>query len=393
MVLVKESKKIYGKMGGKYNHTDHCWTFESGSKIYLSYLNNSADIDKYLGAEFQFVGFDELKTFSQEEYLGLMRRIRGTDKRIKRYIRGTSNPYADWIYYRYHQWLAHNHTECVEKLEQCIKSGEHGNGLYCSHCPTSGKVMDVEGIVTQVIMGSWLENKHSVDGTPEYEHILKSGSRIDVSYYYYNDWTVKPSAGLYFKRQDLKFVDIPPQDCKSFRGWDLAFSLTGDYTVGVRIGIKDGIYYVEDMQRERVNDAQKLEQLILTTAEMDGKACHITLPKEPAGAGGYQMNSLSKVLAGYQFSLRSEKVKTDAHTTAKEAKALAFASQVTAGNVRIVRDKPGHRWNKEFIEELEQFPEGRYDDIVDAVCGAFNASIGEVYLKYKTIGNIRPRMF
>jgi predicted phage terminase large subunit-like protein len=392
MILVKETSKIYPLKGGILNKTDWVWTFPSGAKIYLSYLRNAADIDVYLGSEFQFIGFDELKTFQEEDYLGLMKRLRGTDKTIKRKIRGTSNPHADWIFYRYHQWLAHDHTSCVDALEKCYKAGTHNHG--CQHCPESGKVRNVDGIITQVIMGSWWENRHSVEATPEYEHTLKSGSRLETAYYYYNDWTIRAAAGTYFKRGSFQYVDAAPTDCKWFRGWDLAFSLTGDYTVGVLIGIKNGLYYVCDMVRDRINESNKLEEMIINTASWDGQTTHISLPKEPAGAGGYQMNALSKLLAGYQFSLRSEKIKTDIHTTAKEAKALAFAAQVAAGNVKIVRDTPGHRWNNDFIGELEEFPMGRHDDITDAVCGAFNASIGQVYLKYRGFGiNVRPRLF
>lgn len=45
-----------------------------------------------------------------------------------------------------------------------------------------------------------------------------------------------------------------------------------------------------------------------------------------------------------------------------------FVAQAEAGNVRVVRG----RWNGEYIEEMTTFPNGAFDDQVDATSGAFN---------------------
>lgn len=376
-VLKEESDKLYPHLGGVYNHTAKTWTFPSGAKIMFSYLQENKHLTKHLGAEYQFVGFDELVTFQEDQFTGLMKRLRTSSKaNIPRQIRATSNPYCDWVFYRYFHWLNHPHKECIEKQEISGKP----------ECPYSGKTYEINGVATQVIMGTVQDNAALIRGTPEYIATLKSGNPLQVAYYYYNDWTIRPAAGTYFKREKFEFIDAAPADAKRIRGWDLAATLGGgDATVGIRLAYKNGIYYVEDMIRERL-DSAGVKDLILSTAELDGKSCQISLPREVAGAGKFLQAEYSKVLNGFVFSFRPE-------TGDKETKAMNVSAQVMAGgsgaqgNVKIVRGP----WNYDFIQELEEFPDGRHDDIVDAFAGAYNSTIGQVYLSYKRYGNIRPR--
>jgi len=52
----------------------------------------------------------------------------------------------------------------------------------------------------------------------------------------------------------------------------------------------------------------------------------------------------------------------------KEVRARPFASQSQAGNVKVIRGG----WNEDFFKELESFPDGSHDDIVDAASDAFD---------------------
>lgn len=386
-VLIEESKKLYPHLGATYNHRMNCWIFPSGAKVYFSYMEKNDDIQRHLGAEYQFIGFDELVTFDEEHFTGLMKRLRSSKTDIPRVIRATSNPYADWVFYRYFHWLNHPHKECVEMQETTGKPS----------CPYSGKIYEINGINTQVIMGTVHDNIHLMQATPEYIGTLKSGSPIEVAYYYYNDWTIRPAAGLYFKRGWFEFTDVPPADCKIIRAWDLAATLgKGDYTAGVLLGYKNGMYWVIDVVKDRL-DPHGVQKLIKSTAELDrekyGHSYKISLPKEVAAAGKEVQQNYAKLLQGFNLEFRSERLPNSAdgkvtNTTAKENKAMALSAQCQAGNVKIIRAA----WNYDFILELEEFPKGRHDDQVDAFAGAFNASIGQVYIGYKAYGNIRPRV-
>ena len=68
-----------------------------------------------------------------------------------------------------------------------------------------------------------------------------------------------------------------------------------------------------------------------------------------------------KKLAGYP--VKSERV-----TGSKILRATPFATQWQNGNVDVVAGE----WNDQYFSQLEFFPEGSHDDLVDASSDAFN---------------------
>ena len=60
-------------------------------------------------------------------------------------------------------------------------------------------------------------------------------------------------------------------------------------------------------------------------------------------------------------------MKTFKATQDKVTRALPVSSQAEAGNIKILQAP----WNEDFLREVENFPEGGHDDIVDALSGAF----------------------
>ena len=60
-------------------------------------------------------------------------------------------------------------------------------------------------------------------------------------------------------------------------------------------------------------------------------------------------------------------MKTVKATQDKVTRTLPASSQAEAGNIKILQAP----WNEDFFRELENFPEGAHDDIVDALSGAF----------------------
>src|SRR6185436_19414404 len=52
------------------------WTFPSGATLSFGYLAHPLDKYRYGSSEFQFIGFDELTEFAEEDYLFLFSRLR-----------------------------------------------------------------------------------------------------------------------------------------------------------------------------------------------------------------------------------------------------------------------------------------------------------------------------
>ena len=92
--LIDRSKEIYlgAYPRARYNHTEHCWTFPSGAKIYFGSMQHTSDRTNYQGKRYDFVAFDELTHFALEEYMYMMSRNRPGGPGTRVYIRATTNP-------------------------------------------------------------------------------------------------------------------------------------------------------------------------------------------------------------------------------------------------------------------------------------------------------------
>jgi hypothetical protein len=95
---------LQGK-GAKWNEQKKQWTFPSGAVLTFGYLENENDKYQYQGAEYQFIGFDELTQFKESAYTYLfsrLRRLSTSDIPIR--MRAASNPGgvgAQWVYERF----------------------------------------------------------------------------------------------------------------------------------------------------------------------------------------------------------------------------------------------------------------------------------------------------
>lgn len=149
---------------------------------------------------------------------------------------------------------------------------------------------------------------------------------------------------------------------KRVRAWDFAATKDGgDYTVGVLIGEgSDGRYYILDVVRGQYSSLD-VESVLKATASRDGYDVEIHLPQDPGAAGKAQAQRQVSLLSGYVA--KSERMTGD-----KVTRAAAFAAQVEAGNVVLLRGS----WNTTFTDELGDFPLGKHDDQVDAAADAFN---------------------
>ena len=67
------------------------WNFPNGSVLYLSHLQREDDKEKHKSSEYDYIGFDELTSFSQTQYEYLFTRCRGTTP-VPRMVRAATNP-------------------------------------------------------------------------------------------------------------------------------------------------------------------------------------------------------------------------------------------------------------------------------------------------------------
>lgn len=176
-----------------------------------------------------------------------------------------------------------------------------------------------------------------------------------------------PKDGGTFKPANIQIVDALPSGIKWIRGWDLASTTkkTSDYTSSTKLGIKDGITYIAEVYRFK-GSPDEVEATIKQKAQFDGYDTITSLPQDPGQAGVYQKAALSRALTGFTFEFTPE-------SGDKQTRASPFASQVNVGNVRMLRGE----WNEEFIKEMQLFPNGTHDDMIDSTSRAYNKAAGK----------------
>ena len=149
---------------------------------------------------------------------------------------------------------------------------------------------------------------------------------------------------------------------RAVRAWDLAGSTAGnpDWTVGLRlVQTLDQNFVVQNVIRLQ-GGPHEVEAAIAKAAREDGRHVIIGLPQDPGQAGKHQISYLTRGLAGFV-------VQSSPETGAKETRAMPVASQANTGNLSLLRAD----WNRDFLEELADFPGGAKDDQVDALSRAF----------------------
>lgn len=205
----------------------------------------------------------------------------------------------------------------------------------------------------------WFPRNHWV----EFENVPRTWNSL---------YQQRPSSldGDFFKPENMPIFKGIPHGTKLCRGWDFAsIKGGGDWTVGIKLGkMPDGRYLIVDVIRFQ-GSPDEVEAALVNTASSDGLGAIVSLPQDPGQAGKYQIAHMTRQLAGH-------KVRTSPESGDKETRADPAASQMNVGNICML-EAP---WNDSFKAELRVFPNGRFDDQVDALSRAFNelANVGSV---------------
>jgi predicted phage terminase large subunit-like protein len=324
------------------------WTFPSGATITFGYLATQKDLDQYQGAQWQFVGFDELTQFIEPHYLYLFSRNRTTkDDPIPLRIWSTSNPGG-----RGHNWVK----------QRFLVEGE-----------TKGRT----------VIRAWARDNPYLDSV-EYEKSLQNLDPVTRAQLLDGNWD-QVATGGFFLRQWFETLPTIPAGSTRVRFWDIAAtpkSASGrdpDWTAGALVAIKDGVYYLVNIVKTQ-STAHDVESLIRRTADADGPGTAIVMEQEP-GASGIQ------VLDYYRRNvLQDRNLKAYRPTGPKQSRIAIVSSHAEAGNLKLISGA----WISDFLDEAELYPDGAHDDQLDAVAGAIGmlqAARGRTRIKW--FGGIR----
>ena len=182
--LIDKSRELYpiAFKGARFKEVEKLWQFPSGAKIEFGFLERDADVYRYQGQAYSWIGFDEITHLPTEfGWNYLASRLRTTNPEIKTYLRCTANPGgvgAHWVKKRY------------------VEPAEHNTSF-------EGK----DGLTRKFIPALLQDNPHlAEDG--EYERMLQSLPAIQRKQLLEGNWDI--SEGAAFAEFEPDVHVIPP---------------------------------------------------------------------------------------------------------------------------------------------------------------------------------------
>lgn len=321
----------------KWNERDKTWTFPSGATLSFGYLEAEKDKYRYQGAEFQFIGFDELTQFTQTQYTYLFSRLRRLEGvLVPLRMRAASNPGGvghEWVYQRFF----------------------------------------VEGRAKgRVFISARLDDNPHLD-QEEYRESLAELDPITRRQLEHGDWAAKHEGDV-FRRDWFRIIepdDVPREVHRAapMRFWDFAATekTTGndpDFTAGAKGVLVGGDLYILDVRRFRAAP-EEVERRVRQTADEDGRQVMVHLEQEPGASGKITISHYERnVLDGYI-------VAADRPTGPKRERWKPFVSLAARGKVYLVRGP----WVTAFLDEAESVPwveDSTHDDQIDAASGLYS---------------------
>jgi predicted phage terminase large subunit-like protein len=353
--LIPRSKEWLAGTDAKWNDNDHRWLFPSGATLTFGHIQHEDDKFKYQGAEYHFIGWDELTQFTETQYryVSFSRGRRTVDLQVPIRVRAASNPGG-----RGHDWVK-------ARFGLYREEGEPPSEPMVCHRPSwphRGRVF----IPARVIDNPSLDAGEYFASLEELDHHTRRQLLA-------GDWDSRPPGDL-FRRDWFEIVDEIPTGCQWVRYWDQAATEPSDanpdpdWTVGLRLGKHpNGTLYVEDVSRLRARP-QGVDAAIDTASDRDGLSTVIWVEQEPGSAGKHVVDALIRRLS-------KRAVKGLRSTGSKWDRARVVSSKAEHGVIKLKRAS----WNNAFLDELEAFTvtdEHAHDDQVDGLSGAYQAHMG-----------------
>jgi predicted phage terminase large subunit-like protein len=176
-------------------------------------------------------------------------------------------------------------------------------------------------------------------------------------------------------------TQLPARPYTECRFWDCAATEPApgrdpDYTVGARVRLYEhGLIVVMDIMRGRWGPSEG-DRMMAHAMTLDGIGCRVREEIEGGSSGKKIIAAHSKMFFGVDYKGEPTGGKS------KELRARPLASKMDALEPLVAMIEAP--WNAAFIEELRDFPNGKHDDQVDSVCGAYNslaleATVPQIY--------------
>jgi len=219
--LIWKSQELYPRAfkGAKWAEKKSQWTFPSGAKLWLTYLERDQDVLRYQGQAFSYVAFDELTQYPTPFAWNYMRsRLRTTDSTLPIYMRATTNPGGIG-----HGWVKRTFIDPAPSNTKFVaKDIDSGDDLvYPEGHDRAGEPL----FYRRFIPARLSDNPYLMEGG-QYEANLLSLPEMQRRQLLEGDWAVADGAAFpEFRQKDhvVEPYDIPT-DWMRFRSCDYGYS-------------------------------------------------------------------------------------------------------------------------------------------------------------------------
>jgi hypothetical protein len=219
--LIWKSQELYPRafQGAKWAEKKSQWTFPSGAKLWLTYLERDQDVLRYQGQAFSYVAFDELTQYPTDFAWNYMRsRLRTTDPTLPIYMRATTNPGGAG-----HGWVKRTFIDPAPANTKFVaRDLESGDDMVY---PDSHEKAGQPLFYRRFIPASLKDNPYLMEGG-QYEANLLSLPEMQRRQLLEGDWAVADGAAFSEFRSSVHVIepyDIPT-DWRRFRSCDYGYS-------------------------------------------------------------------------------------------------------------------------------------------------------------------------
>lgn len=380
--LWDSSFETYGSIYGAVPKTSprRHWRFRSGARVSFAHIDGDKDLEKWQGSQIALIGYDELTHFTKRQFFYMLSRNR-SGCGVKPYVRATCNPDADsWVAEFISWWIDPESGYPLRKRSGKIRymARVNENIVWAdTKRELVSEGVNEDDVKSVTFVASTIEdNKILLKNDPSYLANLKALPLVEREQLLYGNWKIKAAAGLMFKRTKVNMLEQLPTDVVLWaRGWDLAATSEDEdgepaYTAGVLIGKrKSGRYIIADVVNKRLDSAEVRELIKMTCITDRAKYGRVItrLPQDPGQAGKEQAQSYLKFLAGFTVKILPES--GDKVTRAEPLSAQWLGLEgMDKGNVDVLIAD----WNETYFNQMENFPQSKFKDMVDGSSSAFN---------------------
>jgi predicted phage terminase large subunit-like protein len=346
--LKKRLAALLPRLGCKWLEQKQEWRFPSGGVLYIGYLENEKDAEKYWGHEYSLILIDEVGHYADSAPIDkVASRLRSTapeEVGVHCQLYLTANPGGAG-----HAWLKERFIDGKEPLTIWSEPSEDE---------------DEADALTYCYIPSYLsDNKYLRYNKKYFAFVKKSGPSWFVRALMRGDWSVSVNGNIFLREWffDNRYEEVPPHEevLATIQSWDLAAKIqkNNDRSACTTWAITEKAVYLihswagrlefPDMRRKAEDLYNRFKPALVLV--------------EDASAGIQLIQTLRRETRLPIYAVKPLGNKTD--------RARAMSLHFEASPRKILFPKQAD-WLDEVIEELCAFDKAPHDDLVDSVVQA-----------------------